>query len=210
MHATVSESSVTKLYAHARARARAHALAHVNVWVCAHAQAAWADRDVRQRVQDGEIKDMAFQMQQAQLFTALATTRIKQLNGELEPIRDARDEAHATLARCASRICAALLRAPMHGHAWPGLATPMPAPMRSLHKGCARSTFQHACCHACIHGWLAGCRMEGVTGRQLERQAQVVEDKKTYATKLDIAMKEVVDVSDTWALQSAWAAGRCT
>lgn len=39
------------------------------------------------------------------------------------------------------------------------------------------------------------CRMEGVTGRQLERQAQVVENKKTYATKLEIAMKEAVDVS---------------
>lgn len=63
-------------------------------------QAAWADRDARQRVQDGEIKDMAFQMQQAQLFTALATTRIKQLNGELEPIREACNGAQAELARC--------------------------------------------------------------------------------------------------------------
>ena len=61
-------------------------------------QAAWADRDARQRQQDAEMKDMAFQMQQAQLFTSLATTRIKELNNELEPVRGARDEAQAQVA----------------------------------------------------------------------------------------------------------------
>ncbi|KAG2490754.1 hypothetical protein HYH03_010908 [Edaphochlamys debaryana] len=61
-------------------------------------QAAWADRDARQRQQDAEMKDMAFQMQQAQLFTSLATTRIKELNNELEPVRAARDEAQGTVA----------------------------------------------------------------------------------------------------------------
>ncbi|MEW5297651.1 MAG: hypothetical protein WDW36_000847 [Sanguina aurantia] len=45
--------------------------------------AAWRERDARQKGLDGEAKDMAFQLQQAQLYATLATTRIQELSAEL-------------------------------------------------------------------------------------------------------------------------------
>lgn len=45
--------------------------------------AAWRERDARQKGLDGEMKDMAFQLQQAQLYATLATTRIQELSAEL-------------------------------------------------------------------------------------------------------------------------------
>ncbi len=53
---------------------------------------------------------MAFQLQQAQLFTALATTRIKELNGELEPVKGARDEALGSVAQVGLGVCISVLR----------------------------------------------------------------------------------------------------
>ncbi|GIL83371.1 hypothetical protein Vretifemale_12202, partial [Volvox reticuliferus] len=65
-------------------------------------QNAWADRDARQRHQDAEMKDLAFQWQQSQLFSTLATSRIKELNNELEPIKAGRTEALAHVAQMES------------------------------------------------------------------------------------------------------------
>ncbi|EFJ44044.1 hypothetical protein VOLCADRAFT_118871 [Volvox carteri f. nagariensis] len=65
-------------------------------------QNAWADRDARQRHQDAEMKDLAFQWQQSQLFSTLATSRIKELNNELEPIKASRTEALAHVAQMES------------------------------------------------------------------------------------------------------------
>ncbi len=39
-------------------------------------QEAWAERDARQRIQDAELKDLMQRMQQGQMFTVMATTRI--------------------------------------------------------------------------------------------------------------------------------------
>ncbi|KAG1655587.1 hypothetical protein FOA52_005886 [Chlamydomonas sp. UWO 241] len=54
---------------------------------------AWAERDARQRVQDAEVKDLMQRMQQSQMFTSLATSRIEELNAELDPVKEARADA---------------------------------------------------------------------------------------------------------------------
>lgn len=61
--------------------------------------AAWAERDARQRVQDAEVKDLMQRLQQGQMFTNLATNRIEELNAELDPIREAKEEAQGNVAK---------------------------------------------------------------------------------------------------------------
>ncbi|MEW5315393.1 MAG: hypothetical protein WDW38_006826 [Sanguina aurantia] len=60
---------------------------------------AWRERDARQKGLDGEMKDMAFQLQQAQLYATLATTRIQELSAELSPLKAAKEAATDSVAR---------------------------------------------------------------------------------------------------------------
>ncbi|KAF5840506.1 hypothetical protein DUNSADRAFT_16447, partial [Dunaliella salina] len=54
---------------------------------------AWADRDVKQRMQDAELKEVSRQASQGQMYTSLATNRIQVLTEEIEALRKAKKEA---------------------------------------------------------------------------------------------------------------------
>jgi hypothetical protein len=57
-------------------------------------------------------------MQQAQLFTSLATSRINELNGELEPVKEARHAAENQLAEVIMPACVCMTCGPCVSGAW--------------------------------------------------------------------------------------------
>ena len=60
---------------------------------------AWMERDGRQRAMDSDLKELMSRMQQANVFTALANSRIAELNNELEPVKAAKAEAQEMVAK---------------------------------------------------------------------------------------------------------------
>lgn len=60
---------------------------------------AWMERDGRQRAMDLELKELMSRMQQANVFTTLANSRIAELSNELEPGRQAKAEALELVAK---------------------------------------------------------------------------------------------------------------
>lgn len=61
--------------------------------------AAWAERDVKQRLQDLEMKELNHQVAQGRLYTQLATGRIGELAGEMEPLRAGKEQVEAEVAK---------------------------------------------------------------------------------------------------------------
>ncbi len=61
--------------------------------------AAWAERDVKQRLADVESRELSHQVAQGRMYTTLATGRIQELAAEIEPLRESRASAQMEIAR---------------------------------------------------------------------------------------------------------------